>query len=85
VKQNTQEMFVATSSTLNNNNNNHPSSYIVAAATTSPTINNGIDTATNNATPQTLSDIKLICSQRKKVCSYLLFLSLIIRRKKHTM
>ena len=67
-------MFVATSPT----NTNHPSSYIVAASptTTAPpigsTTNPPIDstttaTATNNATPQTLSDIKLICTQRKKV------------------
>jgi hypothetical protein len=30
-------------------------------------MNTGMDTATNNGTPQTLSDIKLICTQRKKV------------------
>ncbi len=64
-------MFVATSST---SNTSHPSSYIVAANTmTAPppppttTMNTGMDTATNNGTPQTLSDIKLICTQRKKV------------------
>lgn len=60
-------MFVTTSSTVNNNN--HPPSYIVAAATNlATTANNGIDAAANNSTSQTLSDIKLICLQRKKVC-----------------
>ncbi|CAF3782564.1 unnamed protein product [Rotaria sp. Silwood1] len=57
-------MFVATSSTLNNS---HPPSYIVAATTTTATnTNNGIDPTTTNTTPQTLSDIKIICIQRKK-------------------
>ncbi|CAF1260158.1 unnamed protein product [Rotaria sordida] len=57
-------MFVATSSTLNNN---HPPSYIVAATTTTTaTTNIGIDPTTSSTTPQTLSDIKLICFQRKK-------------------
>ncbi|CAF1532857.1 unnamed protein product, partial [Rotaria sordida] len=56
-------MFVATSSTLNNN---HPPSYIVAATTTTATTNIGIDPTTSSTTPQTLSDIKLICFQRKK-------------------
>ncbi|CAF0956358.1 unnamed protein product [Adineta steineri] len=69
------KMFVTTSSTVNNN---HPPSYIVATAsttTTTTTTNSGIETTTtaattttttNSNTPQTLSDIKLICTQRKK-------------------
>jgi hypothetical protein len=56
-------MFVTTPSTLNNN---HPPSYIIAAPTNTTT-NGGIE-PTNNNTPQILSDIKLICIQRKKVC-----------------
>jgi hypothetical protein len=61
-------MFVATSSPVINT---HPPSYIVAAATTTTTpatINGGIDTTNTNTTTPALSDIKLICTQRKKVC-----------------
>ncbi|CAF3652612.1 unnamed protein product [Rotaria socialis] len=49
-------------------NNNHPPSYIVAATTTitATTTNAVIDSPTNNNNSQTLSDIKLICAQRKK-------------------
>ncbi len=66
-------MFVATSSTINNNN--HPPSYIVASTTTTTTTTtaSGIDT-TNNTNAQTLSDIKLICIQRKKVLSIYFYL-----------
>ncbi|UJR32012.1 hypothetical protein I4U23_019482 [Adineta vaga] len=58
-------MFVATSSTTTNS---HPSSYIVATPTTVTTTTNAtLETTTNNATsPQALSDIKLVCTQRKK-------------------
>ncbi|CAF1475169.1 unnamed protein product, partial [Adineta ricciae] len=57
-----------TTTTTTNNNNIHPSSYIVATPTTvTATTNATLETTTTNATtPQTLSDIKLICTQRKK-------------------
>ena len=64
-------MLVATASPVNNNNN--PPSYIVAAtttttATTSTGLYSGTDPTTNPNAPQILSDVKLICSQKKKVC-----------------
>ena len=64
-------MFVAAS------NSTTPSTYIVAAATaaatanvtpTPPVTNGGMETATATGTPA-LSDIKLICTRRKKVRS----------------
>lgn len=66
-------MFVTTSATPNNN---QPPSYIVAATTatapTTPTATTAttgsIDATSSSTAPQILSDIQLICMQRKKVC-----------------
>jgi len=47
-------------------------SYIVAASTNTTTVTSPTIEPTSINTPQALSDIKLICIQRKKVCQSLL-------------